>query len=119
MNIFHASTMHRRRHSRGVDKMGSLYLAKGPWAVDGFEYEVLLSTSNVAHGYLVRGETLMTTASGKASVLTSPLKGTSVYVQGPHGVQEYCMSANGILYTGPSLGSPCVGFLVADEAIIF
>jgi hypothetical protein len=120
MNIFHISTLPRRRHSRGVDKMGNFYLAKGPWGADGFEYEVILSTSNAAHGYRVRGETLMTAVSGKASVLTTTLKGaTSVYVQCAHGVQEFCMSKNGILYTGPSVGSPCVGFLVADEAIIF
>jgi len=119
MDIFQTSTMHRRRHSRGVDKVGPYYLAKGPWGVGGFEYEVLLSTTNVAHGYVVRGETLMTAASGKATALAAPCKCTAVYVQGTHGVHEYCATKNGILYTGASLGSPCVGFLVADEAIIF
>jgi hypothetical protein len=119
MDIYHISSLPRRQHSRGVDKIGAFYLAKGPWGADGFEYEVFLSPSNVAHGYRVRGETLMTTASGKASVLTTPFKGSSVYVQGGHGVLEYCMTKNGILYTGPSLGSPCVGFMVANEAIIF
>jgi hypothetical protein len=119
MNIFHISTLPRRLHSRGVDKVGAYFLAKGPWTADGFEYEVLLSGSNVAHGYRVRGETLMTAASGKASVLGNPCKCAAVYVQGVHGVLEYCMTPNGILYTGPSMGSPCVGFLLADEAIIF
>ena len=119
MDIYHISTLPRRLHSRGVDKVGPFYLAKGPWGIDGFDYEVFLSPSNVAHGYRVRGEVLMTGASGKASVLTTPFKGTMVYVSSPLGLVEYCMTKNGILYTGPSLGSPCVGFLVADEVIIF
>ena len=119
MDIYHISSLPRRQHSRGVDKIGAFYLAKGPWGADGFEYEVFLSPSNVAHGYRVRGETLMTAASGKASVLAVTTKCRAVHVQGSHGVLEYCMTPNGILYTGPSLGSPCVGFLVAAEAIIF
>ena len=119
MDTYLISTLPRRLHSRGVDKVGSFYLAKGPWGANGFEYEVFLSTSNVAHGYRVRGETLMTAASGKPSVLATPSKCSAVHVQGAHWVHEYCMTQNGILYTGPSLGSPCVGFLVADEAIIF
>jgi hypothetical protein len=119
MNIFHISTLPRRLHSRGVDRVGSFYLAKGPWGADGFEYEVLLSPSNIAHCYRVRGETLMTAASGKPSVLATKCKCSAVYVQSTYGVIEYCMTQNGILYTGASLGSPCVGFLVADEVIIF